>query len=163
MNNTFKKRIDDLGRIVIPKEIRNEFKIKNFDEIELFIDNNLIVMRKSNEIERYKEKFNSFFSLLKELVDIDFIITNNSHVVSSTLNDIKENDLLNIDLNKVSINQLFDGDLVKSKRLKKYIFIESIIVESNMLGYFIVLKDTVFLDEITFLKKVKNTIINLIN
>ena len=39
----FKKRIDELGRIVIPKELRNNFKIKDFDELELYIENDSII------------------------------------------------------------------------------------------------------------------------
>lgn len=34
------RRIDDLGRIVIPKEIRKQFKITDGDAIEIFIDLN---------------------------------------------------------------------------------------------------------------------------
>lgn len=32
------RRIDDLGRIVIPKEVRRKFQIKEGDALELFID-----------------------------------------------------------------------------------------------------------------------------
>lgn len=32
------RRIDDLGRIIIPKEIRRKFNIKEGDALELFID-----------------------------------------------------------------------------------------------------------------------------
>lgn len=32
------RRVDDLGRILIPKEIRRKFKIKEGDALELFID-----------------------------------------------------------------------------------------------------------------------------
>lgn len=32
------RRIDDLGRIVIPKEIRRSFRIKEGDPLEIFTD-----------------------------------------------------------------------------------------------------------------------------
>lgn len=50
------RRIDDLGRIVIPKEIRKNLKIKNGDSMEIFVDDGAIVLKK--------------FSLLKDLSDV---------------------------------------------------------------------------------------------
>ena len=32
------RRIDDLGRIVIPKELRKSLRIKNGDSLEIFVD-----------------------------------------------------------------------------------------------------------------------------
>jgi transcriptional pleiotropic regulator of transition state genes len=40
------RRIDDLGRIVIPKEIRKTRGIKNGDPVEIFVDGDCIVLRK---------------------------------------------------------------------------------------------------------------------
>ena len=43
------RRIDDLGRIVIPKEIRRSFGIKESTPMEYFIDGANIVIRKYTE------------------------------------------------------------------------------------------------------------------
>ena len=42
------RRIDDLGRVVIPKELRRNFKIKDGDPLELFIekDSGMICLKK---------------------------------------------------------------------------------------------------------------------
>ena len=40
------RRIDDLGRIVIPKEIRRTLRIKEGDNLEVFVDNEDIVLKK---------------------------------------------------------------------------------------------------------------------
>ena len=42
------RRIDEVGRIVIPREIRKTFGIKGGDQIEIFTHNNEIVLRKYN-------------------------------------------------------------------------------------------------------------------
>lgn len=40
------RRIDDLGRVVIPKEIRRSLKIREGDPLEIFIENNCVCFQK---------------------------------------------------------------------------------------------------------------------
>ncbi len=40
------RRIDDLGRIVIPKEIRKVFKIREGDAISIHVNEDSIILRK---------------------------------------------------------------------------------------------------------------------
>ena len=37
------RRIDELGRIVLPIELRNKMDIKNKDSIEIFVDEDKII------------------------------------------------------------------------------------------------------------------------
>lgn len=40
------RKVDELGRIVIPKEIRTTFDISEKDPLEIFVDGDSIVLRK---------------------------------------------------------------------------------------------------------------------
>ena len=40
------RKVDDLGRIVLPVEIRNVLDIKTMDAIEIFTDNDRIILQK---------------------------------------------------------------------------------------------------------------------
>ncbi|MBQ2765287.1 MAG: AbrB/MazE/SpoVT family DNA-binding domain-containing protein, partial [Firmicutes bacterium] len=40
------RRIDDLGRIVLPIEIRNTMNIKTRDALEIFVDDGKIILKK---------------------------------------------------------------------------------------------------------------------
>lgn len=40
------RRVDELGRIVIPKELRKKFGIDERDSLEIFVDNNMIILKK---------------------------------------------------------------------------------------------------------------------
>lgn len=40
------RRVDELGRVVIPIELRNKFDIKEKDPIEIFVDGTSIVLKK---------------------------------------------------------------------------------------------------------------------
>ena len=49
MKNTgIVRRIDELGRIVIPKEIRKVFKIDKNEAVEMFVDGDSVVLKKFN-------------------------------------------------------------------------------------------------------------------
>ena len=45
------RRIDDLGRIVIPKEIRKNLRIKSGESVEIFVDGDSIILKKFSQIE----------------------------------------------------------------------------------------------------------------
>lgn len=40
------RKVDDLGRIVIPKELRRTLDIKEKDPLEIYVDGEMIVLRK---------------------------------------------------------------------------------------------------------------------
>lgn len=40
------RRVDELGRVVIPIEIRNKFEIKEKDPIEIYVDGSSIILKK---------------------------------------------------------------------------------------------------------------------
>ncbi len=40
------RRVDELGRVVIPIELRNQFQIAEKDPIEIFVDGSSIVLKK---------------------------------------------------------------------------------------------------------------------
>jgi len=44
------KKFDELGRIVLPMEIRRVFNIGNKDAVEIFIENDMIFIKKYDEV-----------------------------------------------------------------------------------------------------------------
>lgn len=160
MNNCFKKRIDELGRIVIPKEIRNAFKIKNFDEIELSIEDNLIVLKKTAGLEKYKEKFQNLIDYLKEFIKYDLLIIDDKKVIISSNKMYKEDEEICIDLSKNFLEGYIK--ITKDSFYNGNVLIESLIIDSNLYGYLIILSPNIIenKDEI---KKLKQVIINLID
>lgn len=75
------RRIDELGRVVIPKEIRRTMKIKEDDPLEIFLDNGGIVLKKYN-IDITEQWHNSCIAYLEwyyenpNFADVRFIYRN---------------------------------------------------------------------------------------
>ena len=63
------RRIDDLGRIVIPKEIRRNLYIKDNEEIEFFIENDQIVLKKFSRIFCLEDISNKIISIVHDLTN----------------------------------------------------------------------------------------------
>ena len=54
------RRVDDLGRVVIPKEIRRSMGIKEGEPLEIYLENDTVIFRRYsynlvNEVERVAE------------------------------------------------------------------------------------------------------------
>ena len=68
------RRIDDLGRIVIPKEIRKGLRIKNGESLEIFLDSENIVLKKYSPLvnlnDFYKKYVDSIYGSIKENIFI---------------------------------------------------------------------------------------------
>lgn len=74
------RKVDELGRVVIPIELRNQFNIVEKDPIEIFVDGSCIVLKKyeksclfcgnTKKLSEYKEKL-ICSKCLKELNDLD--------------------------------------------------------------------------------------------
>lgn len=162
MNNTFKKRVDELGRIVIPKQIRNTFKIRDFDELELYIEDDNIILKKSGGIFLLKEKFNNVLNFIGKYLLINAFILEQNKVVSTNISDIKDNSILLTDINDFLINQdqrelLFENDI----RVNGYIKTYQLIRDSNLYGYIVFVSDKLK-DDIDIYKDITNILLDII-
>ena len=73
-NNTgMSRKVDELGRIVIPKEIREKFEIKTNDRMNIYVVNDVISLMKDS-------KKCIFCSSTKDL-----IVHNNKHVCNKCM------------------------------------------------------------------------------
>lgn len=61
------RRLDDLGRLVIPKEIRKQYRLKEGDSIEFFIENDQIVIQRFDVLSKHMEEVNMMVDILQEM------------------------------------------------------------------------------------------------
>lgn len=61
------RRIDDLGRIVIPREIRESFHIEDGDPLEIFTEDDKIVFRKYDTSDGKEEAVETLQEWLKNI------------------------------------------------------------------------------------------------
>lgn len=77
------RRIDDLGRIVIPKELRRTMRIKEGDSLEIYIDGNeRVVLKKYSPVQNVNDFVVEFVESIYSSYKKDIIITDNEVVIA---------------------------------------------------------------------------------
>lgn len=140
------RRIDDLGRIVIPKEIRRNLRIRDGESLEIFVDKEDIVLKKYSIMRNVDEYASNLVLALNSLVKKNVVITDSDSVIACS-SSIK--DLLNKSISdkmsscikrRESIIERYNKDLVITDDSIfdcKYV-INSIIVNGDSVGLVII-------------------------
>ena len=76
------RKIDELGRIVIPKEIRNVLSIHSNDDLEIFIDNMKIVLKKYSVMKNIEDFASNFTDAIYGFIKYNILITNDNKVIA---------------------------------------------------------------------------------
>ena len=93
------KKIDELGRIVIPKDIRKSLSIKTNDSLEIGIVGNSINIEKKISIKNYDEIV-LYFSNLFSRCNIKLLVTNREQIIfnNTSIEDIDIKNMINLSL-----------------------------------------------------------------
>ena len=130
MSNGTIKKIDELGRIVIPRSIRKSLSIKKDDSLEIGIVDNSIRINKTISIVKYDEKVMKYAQLFSDC-RIKMIVTNREKVI---FNNTNINDINVLELIELSLYDLIN----KGNSICAGCDIRPIVIDSNNEGIVIV-------------------------
>lgn len=83
MNSGMKRRVDELGRIVLPREIRKSYRIDTGAKLEIYVnDEGCIVLKKATELPDRKE-YERVVTALASAIENDILITDREQVLAS--------------------------------------------------------------------------------
>ena len=126
------RRLDELGRVVIPKEIRKRLKINNGDMVDIFVSNDKIVLQKYNPFSSDLLPISAMITAVKNVYECDI-----SKIICSTIQELKNDSFIDD-----SFVKRIEGSLEKelSSNLKlniidSYVFDRDIYVESLFINY----------------------------
>ena len=78
------RRIDDLGRIVIPKEIRRTLRIHDGESLEIFVDNEIITLKKYSSLNELANVSKILVESINKEINKDIIITDRDNVIAAS-------------------------------------------------------------------------------
>ena len=76
------RRIDELGRIVIPKEIRKNLRIKNGDSLEIFLESDNIILKKYSQLETIENVSVDYVEAFNSIIKHNIIVTDRDKVIA---------------------------------------------------------------------------------
>lgn len=127
MNSSFIKKIDELGRIVIPKDIRYLLKINSGDLLSICSNNDSIIMNKYNSINDNTD-INKIYNVLYRIINKNIIITNSNEVIVSNL------DIINNKIDEHIQEKIINREIMDTNLLTSYTF-NNVIISGYVYGY----------------------------
>ena len=165
------RRIDELGRIVIPKEIRKNMCIKEGENLEIYtIDNDIIALKKYSTLSKFSELSEIIISVLYQILNKEVLLVDTSNIINyrGKRKDIFKctelsNDLVSIlnERRKIINNDKTDLAITDTLINTSYI-IEPIIVNGDLIGGLIVLDNKITNDDISLIDYSTRILINYI-
>ena len=92
----FIKRIDDLGRIVIPKEIRRSLCIQNNENMEISINSDEIVLKKHSLLNEKEKDLIKLCNLVQNISNKIIVVTDRERVLYSSIESIINKEISNV-------------------------------------------------------------------
>lgn len=156
------RKIDELGRIVLPKEIRKSLNINTGDDFQITIENNKIVL---NKFEKLKNIETEILKIIKSFIlvypyKIYFIIgneeiTTKENILQNLVSIIQERKIYyqeNIEKVQIFENKIEEGRIV----------INPLVINSDLLGTIVLIGNEKINDLINVSKVINNIIKDII-
>ena len=101
------RKIDDLGRIVIPKDIRKSIRINDFDNIEIKVVNDSIILKKFSYLDNNLNIIQMLVDIFSKVFHTSILITDNERVLAISRN------------NKIGINNELSISIIEAIKNRK--------------------------------------------
>ena len=140
------RKIDELGRIVIPKEIRKNLGIRDGESLEIFTSDDSIILKKYYEVKKLEDVCDKLCEMIKNIYDVNILITDREKVVSSSISNYKDK-LLDKDLIEIiDERELLISDKLLTKKIGNdevigYYTVVPIVASSDSLGLVIIVDE----------------------
>ena len=124
------RRIDELGRIVIPKEVRKNLRIKNGENIEIFLDGDAIILKKFSQIESLENVSVDYVEAFNQIIHHNIIVTDRDKVIA-VAGPLKKK-YLGKEINEFTERSIERRDSFSDKQKRNFKIIE----DEEEMGYF---------------------------
>lgn len=158
------RRIDELGRIVIPKEIRKNLNIREGENLEIIIDNNNIILSKHSPLVNIENIITKIKENLSDVINDTIIITDREKVIASSDDTLMGKDINSfaeyIDNREIYISKELQSFIIGKDSLSGYFTVIPIISFSDCFGLIIIISENNIKKENELLGKLVSKIIS---
>ena len=131
------RRIDDLGRIVIHKEMRRTLRIHDGESLEIFVEDEMIALKKYSSMSDLNDISNDLSNTINKVLLKEVLITDRDKVISSSGNLKSKYQGKNI--SKYLEEKLANRETVIEKSVKEVEFVDGQIEKCSYTIYPIIM------------------------
>lgn len=153
------RKIDELGRIVLPKEMRKCLNINTGDDFQIRIEDEKIILEKYSYLKNYEQEILSIINCFISETTYDISLVVNSKIIN------KNNEMIEQKLDRlIQERKVFECKNIEELELNKNLIIEGryiilpIVVNSDLLGSLIIVSK----DDIISMEKTSKLLLKLI-
>lgn len=134
------RKIDELGRIVLPKELRRHLNINPGDDFQIILDNNKIILEKYSYLKNNEKDILKIIDSFKKETNYDYNLVINDQIVNKSNSKILP-EIINI----IKERKIYSVDEIKNYKLSNEVIIEGkilivpIVINSDLMGALIIL------------------------
>lgn len=142
------RRIDELGRIVVPKEIRKKLKIREGDNLDIFVNEDSVILKKYSPLNDLEVILDVLLEAIKQNYNCSIIVTDMEKVIASSKSEIEAyDDIVEgfIELITQGIQLEFNKNvpiqIIESYKSEQYLLIKPILVYGDLFGSIVLFSD----------------------
>ena len=164
------RRIDDLGRIVIPKEIRRNLKINEGDSLEIFVDSVGIILKKYSLLDNMVQNATILVDSVAKIYQKNILITDREKIIAVSKEFQKQflnKELSNNIKEKIeNICEVFNDSnsyIVVDETNNTPSFLVPILVDSDSLGSVILINDEITDDDKVLVRLIASILVKIVD
>lgn len=118
------RRVDDLGRIVIPKEIRRTLRIRDGEELEIYVDDGVVVLKKFSNVADLENVSKKIIDVVSSLVGKTVLVSDRDQIITGS-GDLKKN-YLNKDISQTIEDVISSRNIMVEKNINSIEIVDGI-------------------------------------
>ena len=138
------RKIDNLGRIVVPKEIRKNLNIHNGDDVQIYVEDDKIVLKKYQKVLSIKENAQKFIDKFSKMCNSNICIVDKERVIASVSPTYIDKIIDSKVSTKILERKQDEGHtiIIGGEKEDKFYYLVPIIVDADAIGGVLLISET---------------------
>ena len=137
------RKIDELGRIVLPKELRKNLNIHTGDDFQILVEEEKIILEKYSRLINIETDIIKIINIFKNVYNYNIFIVYNNKFINGKEN-VPDKIIEIIHQRKIYKNEKITEVNLNGEKITGKVIINPIVIDSDLLGAIIIIGNNIF-------------------
>lgn len=137
------RKIDELGRIVLPKELRKNLNIHTGDDFQILVEEEKIILEKYSRLINIETDIIKIINIFKNVYNYNIFIVYNNKFINGKEN-VPDKIIEIIHQRKIYKNEKITEVNLNGEKTTGKVIIYPIVIDSDLLGAIIIIGNNIF-------------------